>query len=48
MNLLQDFFRDPVIFFSFTGLAIVLAMCVFYAFYFIKKMNNETPVDEKK
>lgn len=38
MSLWQNFFRDPVIFFSFTGLAIVIGMCVFYAIYFYIKM----------
>ncbi|EGN74648.1 hypothetical protein A28LD_1662 [Idiomarina sp. A28L] len=41
MNLLQEFFRDPVIFFSFTGLATVLAICIFYAIYFIYKINKD-------
>lgn len=38
MSLWQAFLSDPVIFFSFTGLAIVLGMCVFYAIYFYVKM----------
>ncbi|MDT7524635.1 MULTISPECIES: DUF3149 domain-containing protein [Idiomarinaceae] len=37
MNLLKEFFTDPVIFFSFTGLAIVIGMCIFYAIFFITK-----------
>lgn len=45
MNLLQDFFRDPVIFFSFTGLAVVLGICIFYAIYFIYKIKDESGSD---
>lgn len=37
MSLWREFFTDPVIFFSFTGLAIVIGLCVFYAIFFIKK-----------
>jgi len=45
MNLWQEFINDPVIFISFTGLAIVLALCVFYAVYFMYKINNAGPND---
>ncbi|RUO29954.1 DUF3149 domain-containing protein [Aliidiomarina sedimenti] len=38
MSLWQEFFRDPVIFFSFTGLAILVGMSIFYAIYFYVKM----------
>ncbi|WP_417664972.1 DUF3149 domain-containing protein [Pseudidiomarina sp.] len=41
MNLLRELFTDPVIFFSFSGLAIVIGMCVFYAVFFIKKATAE-------
>jgi uncharacterized membrane protein len=43
MNLLREFFTDPVIFFSFSGLAIVIGMCVFYAVFFIKKATEDEP-----
>lgn len=39
MNIWQAFLTDPVIFISFTGLAIVIALCVFYAVYFISKVK---------
>lgn len=39
MSLWKEFFSEPVIFFSFTGLAIVVGMCVFYAIYFYVKMT---------
>jgi len=40
MNLWQQFFNDPVIFFSFTGLAVLLGIGIFYAIYFIYKTKN--------
>ncbi|MDN7124013.1 DUF3149 domain-containing protein [Pseudidiomarina terrestris] len=40
MQLLKAFFTDPVIFFPFTGLAILLGICIFYAVYFISKMSE--------
>lgn len=42
MSLWQEFFCDPVIFISFSGLAIVIGMCVFYAvFFYIKMVKSE-------
>ncbi|WP_278354806.1 MULTISPECIES: DUF3149 domain-containing protein [Idiomarina] len=42
MNLWQEFFNDPVIFFSFSGLAILIGMCAFYAvFFYIKMIKSE-------
>ena len=46
MNLWQEFTRDPVIFISFTGLAIVIGLCAFYSIYFFYKVGHEQP-DEK-
>ncbi|MBZ9612997.1 DUF3149 domain-containing protein [Rheinheimera maricola] len=43
MNLWQEFINDPVIFISFTGLAIVIGLCIFYAVYFIYKVEHEQP-----
>jgi preprotein translocase subunit SecY len=40
MNLWHEFLNDPVIFISFTGLAIVIGLCIFYAVYFIYKVGN--------
>ena len=40
MSIWQQFFKDPVIFVSFTGLAIVIGLCVFYAIYFYIKAKN--------
>ncbi|WP_113906333.1 DUF3149 domain-containing protein [Aliidiomarina celeris] len=39
MNLFAEFFRDPVLFFSFTGLAVLFGICAFYVIYFIRKTN---------
>ncbi|MDX1391415.1 MAG: DUF3149 domain-containing protein [Rheinheimera sp.] len=46
MNLWHEFTRDPVIFISFTGLAIVIGLCAFYAGYFMYKVNHAES-DEK-
>lgn len=46
MSIWREFFTDPVIFFSFTGLAIVIGMCIFYAIFFIKKAS-EAQVEQK-
>ncbi|WP_231732125.1 DUF3149 domain-containing protein [Rheinheimera sp. EpRS3] len=43
MNLWQEFLNDPVIFISFTGLAIVIGLCIFYAVYFMYKVGHEQP-----
>jgi hypothetical protein len=43
MELLQAFFSDPVLFFSFTGLAVLLGICVFYVIYFIRNTVNADP-----
>jgi len=43
MSLWQEFFNDPVIFFSFSGLAIVIGMCAFYAiFFYVKMVKSES------
>lgn len=42
MELLQAFFSDPVLFFSFTGLAVLLGICVFYVVYFIRNTLQAT------
>lgn len=40
MSMFREFFTDPVLFFSFTGLAVVLAICIFYGIYFVIKAKN--------
>ncbi|MDP4529055.1 DUF3149 domain-containing protein [Alkalimonas delamerensis] len=41
MNLWQEFISDPVIFISFSGLAIVIGLCIFYAVYFLYKIDHD-------
>ncbi|MBE0366522.1 hypothetical protein J8L98_13675 [Pseudoalteromonas sp. MMG013] len=36
----RDFFTDPVLFLSFGFLGIVIGLCLFYVYYFIKKIND--------
>lgn len=43
MNLWHEFTNDPVIFISFTGLAILIGLGIFYAIYFMYKVSNEQP-----
>lgn len=42
MNLLSMLANDPVVMFSFGGLAIVLAICTYYVYYFIKHIQEDT------
>lgn len=34
-------FSDPVVLISFIGLAIVLGICSFYVYYFLKNINTD-------
>ncbi len=36
----RDFFSDPVLFLSFGFLGVVIVLCLFYVYYFIKKVNE--------
>ncbi|KZN37167.1 hypothetical protein [Pseudoalteromonas luteoviolacea] len=36
----RDFFTDPVLFLSFGILGIVIALCIYYVYYFVKKVNE--------
>lgn len=40
MSLWQEFLSEPIIFLSFTGLAILIAMGFFYAGYFVYKVRK--------
>ena len=42
MNLFEMLLNDPVVIFSFVGLAIVLAICSFYVYYFIKHIEEDS------
>ncbi|NOU52911.1 hypothetical protein HG263_20635 [Pseudoalteromonas sp. JBTF-M23] len=36
----RDFFSDPVLFLSFGILGVVIALCIFYVYYFVKKVQE--------
>ncbi|MFC0118942.1 hypothetical protein ACFFK7_13585 [Pseudoalteromonas xiamenensis] len=36
----RDFFSDPVLFLSFGFLGVVIVLCLFYVYFFIKKVNE--------
>lgn len=40
MNLLNMLFNDPVVMFSFGGLTIVLGICSYYVYYFLKHIQG--------
>ena len=40
MDNLSFLLSDPVVLFSAGGLVTVLAICAFYVYFFIKKVNN--------
>ncbi|MBQ4834443.1 hypothetical protein J8L70_14425 [Pseudoalteromonas sp. MMG010] len=37
----RDFFSDPVLFMPISILVVVISLCLFYAVYFIKKINED-------
>ncbi|MCW8833233.1 MAG: hypothetical protein OQK09_10445 [Colwellia sp.] len=41
MNFFSMLANDPVVMFSFGGLAIVLAICAYYVYYFIKHIQED-------
>ncbi len=42
MNLLSMLTNDPVVMFSFGGIAIMLGICAFYVYYFIKHIQDDS------
>ncbi|MBQ4879492.1 hypothetical protein L1077_22615 [Pseudoalteromonas luteoviolacea] len=36
----RDFFSDPVLYLSFGLLGVVIALCIYYVYYFVKKVNE--------
>ncbi|GLX78928.1 hypothetical protein tinsulaeT_22680 [Thalassotalea insulae] len=40
MNVFDMLINDPVVLISFIGLAIVLGICGFYVYYFLKNIEN--------
>ncbi|WP_258872166.1 hypothetical protein [Thalassotalea euphylliae] len=41
MDILKSFFNDPVFWFSFGGLTIVLAICAYYVYFFMKNIAED-------
>ncbi|WP_259337799.1 hypothetical protein [Colwellia sp. RSH04] len=42
MNFLSMLANDPVVMFSFGGLTIVLAICAYYIYYFLKHIQDDS------
>ncbi|CAM2985888.1 DUF3149 domain-containing protein [Pseudoalteromonas distincta] len=42
----RDFFTDPVLFMSFGFLTIVVSLCIFFAFFFLKKIHDAEIPDQ--
>jgi hypothetical protein len=36
----RDFFSDPVLFLSFGILGVVIVLCLYYVYFFMKKINE--------
>ncbi len=41
MDLLSMLTNDPIVMFSFGGLAVVLAICAYYIYYFVTHIVND-------
>ncbi|XQW84791.1 DUF3149 domain-containing protein [Thalassotalea piscium] len=41
MNFFNMLLNDPVVFISFIGLAVLLGICGFYVYYFIKHIEED-------
>ncbi|MDN3378486.1 MULTISPECIES: hypothetical protein [unclassified Pseudoalteromonas] len=37
----RDFFSDPVLFLSFGFLGVVISLCLFFVYFFIKKVHDD-------
>ncbi|KGJ88522.1 DUF3149 domain-containing protein [Colwellia psychrerythraea] len=42
MNLLSMLTNDPVVMFSFGGMAILLGICAYYVYYFLKHIVDDS------
>ena len=42
MNFIDMLLNDPVVIFSFSGLAVLLGICSFYVYYFLKHIEEDT------
>lgn len=41
MNLLNMLANDPVVMFAFGGMVIMLGICAYYVYYFLKNINED-------
>lgn len=41
MNFFDMLLNDPVVFISFGGLSILLGICAFYVYYFVKHIEED-------
>lgn len=41
MNLFNMLANDPVVMFAFGGIAIMLGICAFYVYYFLKNISED-------
>ncbi|MBA6223469.1 MULTISPECIES: DUF3149 domain-containing protein [unclassified Colwellia] len=41
MNVLNMLINDPVVLYSFIGLAVLLGICGFYVYYFLKHISED-------
>ncbi|SEL56923.1 Protein of unknown function [Colwellia chukchiensis] len=41
MNIVDMLLNDPVVIFSFAGLAILLGICAFYVYYFWARISED-------
>jgi hypothetical protein len=42
MNFFDMLMNDPIVIYSFGGLAILLGICAFYVYYFMKNINENS------
>lgn len=42
----RDFFTDPVLFLSFGFLGVVISLCLFFVYYFMKKIHDSDISDQ--
>jgi hypothetical protein len=42
----RDFFSDPVLFLSFGFLGVVISLCLFFVYFFIKKVHDDDTLNQ--
>ena len=48
MSLWQEFIKEPIIFFSFTGMAILVGMLIFFSVFFVRKVAEAEKREAQK